>query len=61
MEHKKESTKEKKNNKKNYFRLYKAIKKWQEYPEKLKPKLNFCREKNLFLFDPLEILMQLRY
>ena len=61
MVHKKESIKVKKNNKRHYFRLYKAIKKVQEYPEKLKPKLNFCHEKNLFLFDPLKILMQLQY
>ena len=61
MEHKKESTKEKKNNKKNYFRLYKAIKKGQEYPEKLTLKLNFYHETNLFLFDPPKISMRLLY
>ena len=33
----------------------------KEYLEKLKPKLNFYHEKNLFLFDPLKILMQLQY
>ena len=61
MGYKKELIKEIMNSKKHYFRMYRVTRKGQEYPGKLKLKLNSCREKNLFLFDPPKILMLLRY
>ena len=61
MGYKKELIKEIMNSKKLYFRMYRAIRKGQEYPEKLTLKLNFYHETNLFLFDLPKISMQLLY
>ena len=61
MGYKKELIKEIMNSKKHYFRMYRAIKKGQEYPGKLILKLNSYHEKNLSLFDPPKILMLLQY